>query len=193
MTTLRTLALPDDLRTWLAAPAPGSTQTVAGLPRAAWAPVAAAAVRTAHDAGHAVLVLAPNPGRLLEELRPWLAGTPRASLFAEVSISFLDRPPAFDQAVSQRVDALVKLAGRESGVVVSSRRAMQRATLDVEGLRQARVELAPGLHTDPRQLAARFVELGYSREALAEAPGQFAIRGGIVDVFPAGASSPVRA
>src|SRR5207248_850951 len=46
---------------------------------------------------------------------------------------------------------------------------------------------------DATELAARLVELGYAREPLAETAGQFALRGGILDVFPAAARSPVRA
>ena len=35
--------------------------------------------------------------------------------------------------------------------------------------------------------------MGYERVEVAENPGQFAVRGGILDVFPAGTLSPVRA
>ncbi|MGH7912196.1 MAG: transcription-repair coupling factor, partial [Candidatus Dormibacteraceae bacterium] len=122
-----------------------------------------------------------------------LAGGPRAVLFEEVQVSFLDRPPAFDAAVSQRLDALAALARPDPVVVVSSRRAAQRVTLHPDEFRSAIVTLAPGQQAEPHDLAARLVELGYGREALAETPGQFALRGGILDVFPAGASTPVRA
>src|SRR5690606_18087390 len=35
-------------------------------------------------------------------------------------------------------------------------------------------------------------ELGYDSEALCEAPGQYAIRGGIIDVYPVTADRPYR-
>jgi transcription-repair coupling factor (superfamily II helicase) len=42
------------------------------------------------------------------------------------------------------------------------------------------------------EVARRLVELGYTREPLVEEHGQFSLRGGILDVFPAAADAPVR-
>jgi transcription-repair coupling factor (superfamily II helicase) len=70
---------------------------------------------------------------------------------------------------------------------------MMRMTVGRDDLAAATIVLKPGLEADPTSLAARLVELGYAREPLAEQAGQFALRGGILDVFPAAARSPVRA
>ncbi len=166
---------------------------VGRLPRPAWPLFVASAARALTLSGHSVLVLAPGPERLFDELRPWLAGRPGSALFAEVAINFLDRPPAFDPAVVRRLEALAALAGSEPCLVVSSRRACMRATVSPADLAATTVVLAPGLRADPVATAERLVELGYSREPLAESPGQFSLRGGILDVFPAAARSPVRA
>ncbi len=191
MTTVEQALVPAELRRWVEGG--GGHRAVHSLPRAAWVALTAALARAAHTAGRPVLVLSPNPERVLDELRPWLAGRPRAVLFSEVLVSFLDRPPAFDQAVSQRLDALAALTQPDPVLVVSSRRALQRVTMHPDDFRRATVTLAPEQRADPQQVAGRLVELGYSREALAEAPGQFALRGGILDIFPSGASTPVRA
>jgi transcription-repair coupling factor (superfamily II helicase) len=168
-----------------------------GLPRSAWPLFAGSVARAAARQGRWTVVLAPGPERLWAQLRPWLAGDPVAFLFAEVTVSVLDRPPAQDEAVVRRLQALGALAERASpdqvGVLVSSRRAAMRPTLSREDLRQGTLELRPGLRADPIRLAAQLVELGFSREALVEAPGQFSLRGGILDVFPGGDRSPVRA
>jgi transcription-repair coupling factor (superfamily II helicase) len=186
------------LRDWLSRP--GGSLRVGRLPRAAWPLVVSAVARAAAVQGRSTLVLAPGPARLLPDLRPWLAGRPAAHLFAEVTVSFLDRPPAFDEMVSLRLEALAALAAArtgsgpgEPGLVVSSRRAMMRMTVAPEDLAATTIVLRPGLQADPTDLATRLVELGYTREPLAETAGQFALRGGILDVFPAAARSPVRA
>ncbi len=166
---------------------------LARTPRAAWPLVAGSLARACATTGHPLLVLAPSPERLLDDLRPWLAGSPPSFLFAEVGVSFLDRPPAFDPAVARRLEALAALARGRPAVVVSSRRAMMRPTVSARGLAETTLKLAPGTSVDPVLAAERLVELGYSREPLAESPGQFSLRGGILDVFPAGASAPVRA
>jgi transcription-repair coupling factor (superfamily II helicase) len=185
-----------ELRAWLARP--GAPLRAGRLPRSAWPVVLSAVTRAAAEAGRPTLVLCPGPARLITELRPWLGGRPSVYHFAEVTVSFLDRPPAFDETVSLRLEALAALAAVASGsgdpgVVVSSRRAMMRMTVGSEDLAATTVVLRPGLEADPTQLAARLVELGYTREPLAETAGQFALRGGILDVFPAAGRSPVRA
>ena len=167
---------------------------VARLPRTAWPIVAGAASRALTDAGRSVLILVPAPDRFCDDMRPWLAGRPPAYVFAEVAVSFLDRPPAFDEAVNKRMEALNALADRSApSIVVSSRRAITRATISPGDLAQGTMVLAPGAGPDPVAVATKLVEMGYSREALVEEHGQFSIRGGILDVFPAAADSPVRA
>jgi transcription-repair coupling factor (superfamily II helicase) len=188
----RTLDAAPQLRGWTKR---GSGELrVARLPRPAWPIVAGAVARVVSDAGRSVLILAPAPERFLDELRPWLARRPPAYVFAEVAVSFLDRPPAFDEAVNKRLEALNAFADTTSpSLVVSSRRAIVRATISPADLATGTLPLAPGEGPDPIAVAGRLVEMGYSREPLVEEPGQFSLRGGILDVFPAAADSPVRA
>ena len=174
----------------------GGELEVARLPRSAWPIVAAALARACAERGKPLLILVPGPERFAEEMRTWLAGRPATHVFAEVAVSFLDRPPAFDDAVNKRLEALMALAGAERDpalVVVSSRRAMTRQTISRQDLVGSTVALRPGGGPDPITVAARLVELGYSREPLVEEQGQFSIRGGILDVFPSAADAPVRA
>ena len=168
---------------------------VGRLPRSAWAIVAGSVARACAERGRSLLVLVAAPDRFCDELRPWLAGRPYAHVFAEVAVSFLDRPPAFDEAVNKRLDALGALAraSEEPTIVVSSRRACTRQTMSPRELAEGTLVLAPGQGPDPLAVALSLVELGYSREALVEDRGQFSLRGGILDVFPAAADEPIRA
>ena len=212
----RTIGAAPGLERWLAA-APAEL-SVGRLPRSAWAIVAGSVARACHARGRPLLVLVPAPDRFADELRPWLAGRPATHVFAEVSVSFLDRPPAHDDAVDKRLEALAALADAAAGgvrrdpalpgpphqggesppsrapiVVVSSRRACVRMTISPAELAEGTLVLSPGAGPDPVAVAGRLVELGYAREALVEDRGQFSVRGGILDVFPAAADAPVRA
>jgi transcription-repair coupling factor (superfamily II helicase) len=140
-------------------------------------------------------VLVPGPDRFADELRLWLGGRPATQVFAEVAVSFLDRPPAFDEAVNRRLEALTALtnAAAEPVVVVTSRRAITRQTISRKALVDSTVVLRPGQGPDPVAVAGRLVELGYTREPLVEQRGQFSLRGGILDVYPSAADAPVRA
>ncbi len=174
----------------------GSSEVqVARLPRPGWPIVAGAVARASVEGGKPVLVLVQNPDRFADELRTWLAGNPKTHVFAEVGVSFLDRPPAFDEAVNRRLEALTALANahEEPIVVVSSRRAVTRQTISHDDLVRSTVVLRPAQGPDPVTVAGRLVELGYTREALVEQRGQFSLRGGILDVFGSAEDAPVRA
>ncbi len=188
-----TIAVSPELARWLSGP-PSKLQ-VGRLPRPAWPILTGSVARACSALGRSLLVLAPAPDRFRDEIRTWLAGVPPAHLFAEVGVSFLDRPPAYDEAVAKRLEALSALADahRLPSMVVSSRRACVRMTIAPRDLAASAVRLAPGDGPGPTEVAMRLTELGYSREALVEMPGQFSLRGGILDVFPAAADAPVRA
>src|SRR5881296_1448204 len=171
----------------------GGELNVARLPRPAWPIVAGSVARGLAARGRQLLILVPGPDRFAGDLRLWLAGNPPTHVFAEVAVSFLDRPPAFDESVSRRLEALVALSEGEPAVVVTSRRAMTRQTISRRDLVETTVVLRPGEGPDPVAVAGRLTELGYTREPLVEQHGQFSLRGGILDVFPAAADAPVRA
>ncbi len=57
---------------------------------------------------------------------------------------------------------------------------------------RANVSLVPGQALKLEPLLARLVEAGFARVDQVEEPGQFARRGGIVDIFPHGLSVPFR-
>jgi hypothetical protein len=112
----RTISAAPGLERWLAS-APSELHA-ARLPRPAWAIVAGSVARACHARGRPLLVLAPAPDSFADELRLWLAGRPPTHVFAEVAVSFLDRPPAHDSAVSKRLETLAALAdaGNQGGV-----------------------------------------------------------------------------
>src|SRR5213594_3754447 len=141
----------------------GGELNVARLPRPAWPIVAGSIARGLAARGRQLLILVPGPDRFAGELRLWLAGRPSTYVFAEVAVSFLDRPPAFDEAVNRRLEALAALADKEPVVVVSSRRAITRQTISRGDLLAGTVVLKPGQGPDPVTVAGRLVELGYTR------------------------------
>ena len=58
---------------------------------------------------------------------------------------------------------------------------------------QSELTLAPGTRLDFEEFCSALGEkLGYSSEILCEEPGQFAVRGGLVDVYPVNGREPVR-
>ncbi len=56
----------------------------------------------------------------------------------------------------------------------------------------SRIHLAAGLELPPDEVAERLVQIGYQRADVVEHRGEFAVRGGVLDVFPGTARRPVR-
>ena len=59
-------------------------------------------------------------------------------------------------------------------------------------LSRRRSTLRPGVEIDPHALADILVEGGYERQDPVDEHGEFSLRGGILDVYPAGETSPIR-
>jgi len=91
-----------------------------------------------------------------------------------------------------RVAALYELASGEHPVIVATAEALLQKTSPPAQLREAVVKLKVGGRYDLEDLARRLVEAGYSRADQVEGVGQFALRGGILDVFSPLMAEPVR-
>jgi transcription-repair coupling factor (superfamily II helicase) len=77
-------------------------------------------------------------------------------------------------------------------IVVAPAEAMDQRLVPPEVLREARVSLQQGQSYDWNELLAELEFLGYQRVDLVEGPGQYSVRGGLVDVFPLTSEAPVR-
>ena len=54
------------------------------------------------------------------------------------------------------------------------------------------IEIAQGGFAEEAAIARKLVEMGYEKNYQVESPGQFSIRGGIVDIFDLTRENPVR-
>ncbi len=59
-------------------------------------------------------------------------------------------------------------------------------------LLSASLELKPGQEISPQDLAGVLVDGGFTREDPVDEHGEYCVRGGIVDVYPAGEAQPAR-
>ena len=98
--------------------------------------------------------------------------------------------PTLD-TMGRRIRVLRDLArGRGPDVIVTSVRAFVQKVAPPS---DETILLETGGQQPVDSLAQRLVALGYERNYLVERPGEFSIRGGILDVFPPGSRDPVRA
>ena len=92
----------------------------------------------------------------------------------------------------KRIAALDALAREAFPVIVTTVAALVQRTLPREALLSASFELAQGQEIDPAQVECELLHAGYARREQVESVGQFARRGGILDVFSPAAELPVR-
>ena len=93
---------------------------------------------------------------------------------------------------SARARALHGLATGTARILVASAAALTPRVTTPEHLLAASIDLRPGQDIAPTDLTKLLVDAGFSREDPADEHAEFAVRGGIVDVFPAGETRPVR-
>lgn len=91
-----------------------------------------------------------------------------------------------------RLGALAKLLSGECTAVVCSVNAACQFTAPPQELKKRTLKLKTGAAMPLSELAQRLVYAGYSRYDQVDGVSQFAIRGGIADIFPPGNSEPVR-
>jgi transcription-repair coupling factor (superfamily II helicase) len=130
---------------------------------------------------------------LADDLSAWLA--PRPVLFypsrGVAYESHLSPPPHLVGLRVAALDALLEPEPGEPPVVVASAVALSEKLPD-PSLRPRSFTLARGGLIDLDEVAQALVEAGYRREEEVTERGQFAIRGGILDCFPATGEHPVR-
>ncbi len=107
-------------------------------------------------------------------------------------LPWTDAAPDHDE-VGARARALYALDKNRPVVVVASARALMRVVPPQGSHAFDPLGLAAGGELDLETAAARLVRMGYERAEDADVSGTFAIRGGILDIFPAGSQHPVRA
>jgi transcription-repair coupling factor (superfamily II helicase) len=91
-----------------------------------------------------------------------------------------------------RVEALEALFAGRVRILVTTPRALQELAEIPSGLAELRLTLKVGQTIRPQDLAEQLDGMGFERTSLVEAVGEYAWRGGILDLFGFGAPDPTR-
>ncbi|HOP06089.1 MAG TPA: transcription-repair coupling factor [candidate division Zixibacteria bacterium] len=96
------------------------------------------------------------------------------------------------EILGRRISTLSTLVSGHLPVTVCSVRSLMEPTIDIDFLRSSQVSFRRGAEIDLDDLIDRLVQLGYRRVPIVEEVGDFAVRGGLIDLFTPGAESPIR-
>ncbi|MCD7749631.1 MAG: DEAD/DEAH box helicase, partial [Oscillospiraceae bacterium] len=115
-----------------------------------------------------------------------------ASVLAGRDFSFYDMESVSRQGEQRRLKVLDTLAAGDCAPVVCTVAALLQRTIPPETLRRACFSLKTGDSLPMEDAIDHLLRLGYHPAEQVEGSGQFARRGGILDVWPCGEALPVR-
>lgn len=97
-----------------------------------------------------------------------------------------------DPLVEIRIKHLKNLLVTKAPRVFTHMSAITKKMMSPSTFKSEIASLHIGMHYERERLIAKLLEQGYTRKVLVEVRGDFALRGGIIDVFPCDQDDPVR-
>ena len=168
----------------------GCPAAVTGLSSVHKAQIAAA---LAHGTGRPLVMVCADEaeaGRLAGDLET-LLGVPALRLYAR-ELFVRTGAVASRQWEMARIGALYEMAQGQGRLLVCTAEGLLQKTAPAQRLRDSAITLEVGGRWDLSDLTLRLASAGYSRCDQVEGVGQFALRGGILDVFSPLMEEPVR-
>ncbi|MBI4969432.1 MAG: transcription-repair coupling factor [Rhodospirillales bacterium] len=147
--------------------------------------------------GASILHIARDEGRMValaEELAFFAPAIEIVTLPAWDTVPY-DRVSPHPDVLARRLDALGRLAGepvKAGRVVVSTVSAILQRLPTPKSVAEATFLLVPGQSVDGEALLSFLDRHGYGRAETVMEPGEYAVRGGLIDLFPPGTDEPFR-
>ncbi|MEP7072510.1 MAG: transcription-repair coupling factor [Verrucomicrobiota bacterium] len=127
---------------------------------------------------------------LYESLLNW---APAAAFLPEAEFAAVENVLPDPEIAAERLSLLSQLeTQREPGLIVTTRAALDQPAPKRGTLNSAALELRRGQRRPMEALLASLVHAGYERAPQVSTRGQFAVRGGIVDIYSWQATLPLR-
>ncbi|MSR22752.1 MAG: transcription-repair coupling factor [Gemmatimonadetes bacterium] len=121
-----------------------------------------------------------------------LLGSDASHLYPQCETRFYSEDESDAGIEGLRVEAIEALLGGGARLFVTTPRALQERMPIPDRIALLRLELAADEEVGFSLLVEQLSSMGYERVPLVEEIGQFAVRGGLVDVFSLGLPDPVR-
>jgi transcription-repair coupling factor (superfamily II helicase) len=156
---------------------------------------AAKPVASGAEGGRAVIIAADEAAmRAIADTAPVFAPEVEVITFPAWDCLPYDRASPALRVMAERLAALHRLQAAAKGpqLLVTTANAVSQRVLTPFRIRQFTRRLAEGERIERDELARLLTANGYQRTDSVHDAGEYAVRGSIVDLFPAGASQPIR-
>jgi transcription-repair coupling factor (superfamily II helicase) len=173
-------------------PEAGQQLRIEGLPGSAPALLAAALAESLPQRMWVLIATGPAEADAVESDLHALLGEGSVVLYPQRETLPYEAAEHHFEVSGLRVEALEALLAGRTRVLVTTVRALQERAEIPTGLADLRLTLEVNQTIRPGDLADRLDAMGFQRAPLVEAVGEYALRGGIIDLFGFGAPDPVR-
>ncbi|MBD3178976.1 MAG: transcription-repair coupling factor [Candidatus Latescibacteria bacterium] len=149
--------------------------------------------RLLEERGGSMLVVASDPAGMNETATDLMSfGVDNVLLYPDDEVLPYDYHEPDRDLIGMQMKALAGLLEESSVVLVSTLKAVMKRVFEPELFRRMLMNISRGQSYQLTPLLGKLVSLGYERTGIVDEKGQFALRGGILDIFEVGMSSPVR-
>ncbi len=142
--------------------------------------------------GFARLIIAHDEQKARQLLQEYQFYDPEAVYFPARDILFFQSDVRGNALTRDRMIAYQAILEQKSPVIITTIDAVLERLIVPEVLFGAILSIEVGSELDLEQTRKKLVHIGYENNYQAEQPGQFAVRGGILDVFPLTEDAPYR-
>ncbi|MGP4082778.1 transcription-repair coupling factor [Pseudalkalibacillus sp. R45] len=129
--------------------------------------------------------------KLYEDLTA-LLGEDTVHLYPVNELTSAEIAIASPELKSQRIDVLNHLSDGAKGIVITPIAGLRRIIPPSEVWRNSHITFTRGTDIDLDEVKNLLIAMGYERSDMITSPGEFSIRGGIMDIFPLTESNPIR-
>lgn len=166
-------------------------QLIAGLSGSTRAIFIAAA---AEQTGKSVVIVTHNllqAQKLHEDLAQFIDES-ELFLYPTNELIAAELSTASPELRAQRIETLNYMASGRRGVFVVPMAGLRKIMPSPSQWKQFQLHLEVGKDLDMEKDMLRLVQMGYNRSDMVSAPGEFSVRGGIVDIYPLTETDPLR-
>lgn len=142
--------------------------------------------------GKKAFIIVPDEAaavRFYENLSQFQSGV---LLYPKREFTFLDVEGISREFEQIRLGVLSKITAGDYSAVVMSVQAATQFTMPPNALKERSFTISNGDDIDIDNVCDKLIKAGYTRFDQVDGTSQFAVRGGLMDIFPPGADDPVR-
>ncbi|MEE4185162.1 MAG: transcription-repair coupling factor [Gammaproteobacteria bacterium] len=144
--------------------------------------------------GRPVVVIAPSvaAAEVLEEELRFFAGAEAVCHIPDPEVLPYDSFSPHPDLVSRRLKGLARLSAGKAGIILLAVGTLLSRVPPRDFIARFSLTLEQGAAMELEELAAQLGRAGYVRVSQVAQPGDFAVRGSLIDLFPIGLAEPIR-